>query len=121
MAQELFEQAQASYDPNQVLELLNHHPYHVDALLAASDLYRTAGQHDTADDMLARCLYGLEMAWPSQFWADPARGMLSIEVEENLPLFKALFRHVQVAAAVLALLPSMAFGRQGHTTRGGAI
>lgn len=38
--QALFEQAQASYDPNQLLQLLALHPYHVEALHAASDLYR---------------------------------------------------------------------------------
>ena len=40
MAQQLFEQAQASYDPNQLLNLLQHYPYHADTLLAASELYR---------------------------------------------------------------------------------
>ena len=38
--QALYEQAQASYDPNQLLQLIALHPYHPEALNAASDLYR---------------------------------------------------------------------------------
>ena len=38
--QMLFEQSQASFDPNTIMELLREHPYHVDALLAVHELFR---------------------------------------------------------------------------------
>ena len=38
--QALFEQCQASMDPNSIAQLLAHHPYHIDALLAMFELYR---------------------------------------------------------------------------------
>ena len=40
--QALFEQCQASMDPNSIAQLLAHHPYHIDALLAMLELYRYA-------------------------------------------------------------------------------
>lgn len=40
--QMLFEQSQASFDPNTIMALLQEHPYHVDALLAMHELYRFA-------------------------------------------------------------------------------
>ena len=39
-AQMLFEQSQASFDPNNIMALLQQHPYHVDSLLTMHELYR---------------------------------------------------------------------------------
>jgi Transcriptional repressor TCF25 len=36
---------QASHDPNAIAELLHHTPYHTDALLAMSELYRVGRMH----------------------------------------------------------------------------
>jgi hypothetical protein len=43
-AQRVFEQAQASYDPNAVAAVLHQFPYHVDSLLAMNELYRSMGE-----------------------------------------------------------------------------
>lgn len=40
----MFEQAQASYDPNAVAAVLHQFPYHVDSLLAMNELYRSMGE-----------------------------------------------------------------------------
>jgi hypothetical protein len=40
----VFEQAQASYDPNAVAAVLHQFPYHVDSLLAMNELYRSMGE-----------------------------------------------------------------------------
>ena len=40
--QDLFEQSQATMDPNNIATLLHEYPYHVDALLAMHELYRCA-------------------------------------------------------------------------------
>lgn len=52
--QALFEQCQASMDPNSIAQLLAHHPYHIDALLAMFELYRYVPEISiapTADDL----------------------------------------------------------------------
>ena len=50
-------------------------------------------------EMLARALYALEMAWHPQFDVRTANCRLEFQVEENQALFVALFRHVQVQCA----------------------
>ena len=56
---------------------------------------RASGQNETADDFLARSLYALELAWPASFL--PGSSTLSASVPENLPLFKTLFKYIQVS------------------------
>ncbi|CAL5228630.1 g11796 [Coccomyxa viridis] len=93
--QALFEQCQASMDPNSIAQLLAHHPYHIDALLAMFELYRATGQHEQADELLQRCLYALEMALHPFFqWGEP-NCRIPFEEESNRPLFAALFKHMQ--------------------------
>ena len=41
-AQRLFEEAQATHDPNNIVAVLQHHPYHIDALMAMFELHRHA-------------------------------------------------------------------------------
>ncbi|KIZ00582.1 hypothetical protein MNEG_7378, partial [Monoraphidium neglectum] len=94
-AQALFEQAQGSYDPNAVAAVLHQCPYHVDSLLAMSDLYRAMGEGQYAEESLNRALYALEAAWSPAFDPAAARCRLDIEVPENRALFVALFRHAQ--------------------------
>lgn len=62
------------------------------AMFSYSHNYCTA-----TEECLARALYCLEMAWHPSF--DVASGSscrLDYQVEENRPLFVALFRHIQV-------------------------
>lgn len=94
-AQRVFEQAQASYDPNAVGAVLAQFPYHVDSLLAMNELYRSMGEAQTADDLLCRALYALEGAWVHGF--DPTTGNVRLDFENapNRGLFLALFRHAQ--------------------------
>ena len=42
--QELYEDCQATFDPNNIAALLHAHPYHLDALLTMHDLYRSTGE-----------------------------------------------------------------------------
>jgi len=43
-AQRAFERARASHNPNNLIALLHHYPWHVDALLSLSDLYIYTGE-----------------------------------------------------------------------------
>jgi hypothetical protein len=89
--QELYEEAQASHDPNNVAALLGSQPYHLDALLTMHDLYRSTGDQAYAEEMLERALYALEMAWHPSF--SPAAASMHVPYEEaNAPLFTCLFR-----------------------------
>ena len=96
-AQESFRQAQASYDPNNMLQHLAFFPYHVDGLMAMTDLERALGHNEQAEDYLQRAVYALEMAWPSR--CNPAVADVEMSFDEaiNRPLFRALFLHAQVS------------------------
>jgi hypothetical protein len=58
------------------------------------DLYRQMGENETADEMLDRCLYALEMAWLPGLVAAAGAGAARVPAEEgvNAPLFVALFK-----------------------------
>ncbi|GAB4815863.1 hypothetical protein N2152v2_002909 [Parachlorella kessleri] len=92
--QELYEQCQASFDPNNIAALLQHHPYHLDALLTMTDLYRSMGENSYADEMLERCVYALEMSWHPSFNL-AAASMFVPFGDANKPLFLALFKYQQ--------------------------
>lgn len=53
-AQRVFDQAQASYDPNAVAAVLHQFPYHVDSLLAMNELYRSMGEAQVRGNGTAR-------------------------------------------------------------------
>ncbi|KXZ51917.1 hypothetical protein GPECTOR_11g44 [Gonium pectorale] len=90
-----FYRCQASYDPATIAALLQQAPYHADSLLAMHDLYRHMGENSYAEEMLDRALWALEAAWHPSFQPATATCRLDYGVEENRPLFGALFRHVQ--------------------------
>ncbi|MEW5297992.1 MAG: hypothetical protein WDW36_001159 [Sanguina aurantia] len=69
-------------------------PYHLESLLTMYDLYRHMGENAFAEEVLSRALYALEMAWHPSFSIGTAACRLEYEVEENRPLFVALFRHI---------------------------
>ena len=89
--QQLYEECQATFDPNAVAALLHSHPYHLDALLTMADVYRSMGEHSAADEMGERCLYALEMAWPATFTSALTTGAgAHVAYEEaSAPLFLA--------------------------------
>ena len=63
-------------------------------------LCRATGQHEYAEELLQRCLYALEMAWPPSFRAQVGGCRVAFEEEQNRPLFVALFRHVQARSCL---------------------
>ncbi|CAI5940443.1 unnamed protein product [Closterium sp. NIES-64] len=93
-AQHLFEQTVASHDPNQLGLFVAHHPYHVEGLLALSEVYKQVGEVQTSADLLERALFLLEAAWHP--WFNPSLGTCRLEFshEPNRALFDALFRHM---------------------------
>ncbi|KAL4430372.1 hypothetical protein ABPG77_002178 [Micractinium sp. CCAP 211/92] len=92
--QDLYEECQATFDPNNIAALLHSHPYHLDALLTMHDLYRSMGEQAYAEEMLERALYALEMAWHPSF--SPAAANMHVPYDEaNAPLFICLFRYMQ--------------------------
>ncbi|KAK3194466.1 hypothetical protein Dsin_025776 [Dipteronia sinensis] len=93
-AQTAFEAAQAIHDLNSVANILILHPYHLDSLITMADYFKFVGEHQTAADAVAKCLYGLECAWHPMFTPLLGNCQLKFSHETNKPLFKTLFTHM---------------------------
>ncbi|KAK2649896.1 hypothetical protein Ddye_017385 [Dipteronia dyeriana] len=93
-AQTAFETAQAIHDLNSVANILMLHPYHLDSLITMADYFKFVGEHQTAADAVAKCLYGLECAWHPMFTPLQGNCQLKFSHETNKPLFKTLFTHM---------------------------
>ena len=81
--QDQFNACVATFDPNNLMMLLQRHPFHVDSMLQLSEYFRATGQVETAAELLRRCLHTLEAGWHPSFkpWEYPCR--LSYDVPAN--------------------------------------
>ena len=98
-AQRAYDRAVASHNPNNLVALLHHYPWHVDALLALSDIYIYTGEGQHSAEMLERCLFALEGAWHPWFAEAAASGTARMDGsgahQPNDAFFSAMFKHVQ--------------------------
>ncbi len=94
-AEEMYEQAQATYDPRNIMGLLQRYPWHGGSLLAMADLHRSTGDGAYADELVEMFMYALERGWP------PAGTFIGPNTfvpftGYNRLLFVGMMRHVQV-------------------------
>ena len=91
-----FEIAVASHDPNRLFHLLHRYPWHLETLLRIAELYHYNGQAQESAEILERCLYACERAWHPHFASAASNGLAKLDsnLEQNKPMFEALFRHV---------------------------
>ena len=64
----------ASHNPNNLVALLHHYPWHVDALMALSDIYMYTGEGSHSAETLEKALFALEGAWHPWFASAAASG-----------------------------------------------
>lgn len=94
--QRAFEAAKAIHDLNGIANILMHHPYHLDSLIAMSEYFSFSGEQQMSAEFIAKCLYALECAWHPMF--SPLQGncqLKYISQETNRPMFIALFAHMK--------------------------
>lgn len=61
--QNRFFDAVESINPNNIVEIINEHPYHIDALIQVSDLCKISENLAMAAEIIERALYFLECAF----------------------------------------------------------
>ncbi|KAG0606180.1 hypothetical protein M758_9G120200 [Ceratodon purpureus] len=93
--QKKYEECVASHDPHTLAKLVYQHPYHIDSLLALSEVYKDLGEVQQSAELLERCIYALECAWHPAFNVTSGKCRLLELWDENKPLFYALFKHMQ--------------------------
>ncbi|XP_045606255.1 ribosome quality control complex subunit TCF25 isoform X1 [Procambarus clarkii] len=89
-----FLEAVESLNPENIMTLLNHEPFHVDTLLQVSEIFRLGDDSAMAAQLIERALYVLETASHPLFNIATGVCRLQYRQQENRSLFIALFRHI---------------------------
>jgi len=92
--QKQFWSAVDSLHPENVMELVRRHPYHVDSLIQLSEMCRIQEDSAMAAELIQRSLYSIEAAFHSNFSLSSGKCRLSYKFRENRGFFLALFYHI---------------------------
>jgi len=92
--QKMFWAAVDSLNPENVMDLVRRHPYHVDSLIQLSEMCRIQDDSAMAAELIQRCLYSIEAAFHSSFSLTSGKCRISYKNRENRGFFLALFYHI---------------------------
>lgn len=92
--QKRFLQAVESLNPDNIVAIINEHPYHVDSLIQLSDLCKMSEDLQMAAQLNERALYSLECAFHPLFNLAKGNCRLDYRSQENRALFITLFKHL---------------------------
>ena len=92
-----FEMAVESMDPNRLVVLLQHNPYHISTLLQVSEIAKQERDHTTSGDLLERALFSFGRAVHSTFAKTLAGGKVRLDFArpENREFWLASWRYMQ--------------------------
>ncbi|GAB7361558.1 hypothetical protein MBLNU230_g1610t1 [Neophaeotheca triangularis] len=95
--QSQFETCVASMDPNRLVMLLRHNPYHISTLLQVSEIAKQDRDHATSGDLLERALFSFGRAVHSTFAKSLAEGKARLDFRrpENREFWLAGWRYMQ--------------------------
>jgi hypothetical protein len=95
--QSQFESCVASMDPNRLVVLLQHNPYHISTLLQVSEIAKQEGDHATSGDLLERALFSLGRAVHSTFSKNLSEGKARLDFNrpENREFWLASWKYMQ--------------------------
>ncbi|XP_060534648.1 ribosome quality control complex subunit TCF25 [Cylas formicarius] len=89
-----FLQAVESLNPDNIVAIINEHPYHVNALIQLSDLCKLSEDLAMAAELIERALYCLEYAFHPLFNLAQGTCRLDYRRQENRALYITLFKHL---------------------------
>lgn len=89
-----FLDAVETFNPDNIVALLNQHPYHVDSLIQFSDVCKMSEDLQMAAELIERALYCLESCFHTLFNVTQGNCRLDYRRSENRSLFLALFKHL---------------------------
>lgn len=92
-----FNIAVESMDPNRLVVLLQHNPYHISTLLQVSEIAKQDRDHTTSGDLLERALFSFGRAVHSTFAKNLAEGKARLDFArpENREFWLASWRYMQ--------------------------
>ncbi|KEQ79331.1 DUF654-domain-containing protein [Aureobasidium pullulans EXF-150] len=91
-----FETCVASMDPQRMVLLLQHNPYHISTLLQVSEIAKQERDHTTSGDLLERALFSFGRAVHSTFSANLQQGKARLDFRrpENREFWLAACRYI---------------------------
>ncbi|XP_018402780.1 PREDICTED: transcription factor 25 [Cyphomyrmex costatus] len=89
-----FLQAVESLNPENIVNLANAHPYHIDSLLQVSEICKLTDDLAYAAEFIKRALYCLECAFHPSFNITTAKCRLDYRKQQNRAFFITLFKHL---------------------------
>ncbi|KAK3110530.1 hypothetical protein LTR53_015074 [Teratosphaeriaceae sp. CCFEE 6253] len=95
--QSQFESCVESMDPNRLVVLLQHNPYHISTLLQVSEIAKQERDHSTSGDLLERALFSFGRAVHSTFAKNLGEGKARLDFRrpENREFWLASWRYMQ--------------------------
>lgn len=89
-----FLDAVESLRPDNIVAVVNMHPYHVNSLLQLSDICRLSEDLAMAAELVERALFALECAFHPSFNVALGTCRLDYKRQQNRSLYVALFKHI---------------------------
>ncbi|EAT35520.1 AAEL012307-PA [Aedes aegypti] len=93
--QQTFLNAVESMDSDNIIKIINQHPYHVDSLIQLSELCKMSEDHAMASELIEHALFALESSFHTMFSLTQGTCRLDYRRQENRALFVTLFKHSQ--------------------------
>lgn len=93
--QQKFLHAVESMDSDNIIKIINQHPYHVDSLIQLSELCKMSEDHAMASELIDHALFALESSFHTMFSLTQGNCRLDYRRQENRALFVTLFKHSQ--------------------------
>ncbi|EFA01445.2 ribosome quality control complex subunit TCF25 [Tribolium castaneum] len=92
--QNRFLESVESLNPDNIVAIINDHPYHIDALIQLSDLCKLSEDLAMAAEFIERALYCLECAFHPLFNVAQGNCRLDYRRQENRALYITIFKHL---------------------------
>ncbi|RPB05300.1 DUF654-domain-containing protein [Choiromyces venosus 120613-1] len=111
--QRQFKMCVEAMDPDRMVQLLHHNPYHIATLLQVSEILSQQGDHEGSGDVLERALFTFGRSVNSVFSARLSEGKarLSFLVPENREFWLACWRYISNLAMRGTWRAAEEFGR----------
>ncbi|XP_057655080.1 transcription factor 25 [Diorhabda carinulata] len=107
--QNKFLDAVESLDPDKIVDIINQHKCHIDALIQLSDLCKLSEDFATAAELIERALYCLEYAYHPLFNVAQGNCRLDYRRQENRALYITIFKHLMFIGGKACYRTSLEF------------
>ncbi|KAJ8951267.1 hypothetical protein NQ318_008170 [Aromia moschata] len=107
--QNKFLEAVESLNPDNIVAIINEHPYHVDALIQLSDVCKLSEDLAMAAELIERALYCLEYAFHPLFNVAQGNCRLDYRRQENRALYITIIKHLMFVGGKACYRTSLEF------------